>query len=995
MWRRALVASLLLAVMAVPAVVTAATTTVTFNALSSPNRVLNGQYPTGVIDWGNSSAWYFSGPYAADPNNSVSFNGPSQTSANFTFVNPQRLLQIDAINGGTGNSTISVACAGQPTVSQVVAPGPIVTISTGWSGTCTTVTVGSTNGWWTNFDNIVFDGGGGPVISAVQASNLTLNSATITWTTNVGATSQVDYGTTTSYTNSSPLDSTLVTNHSVTLSGLAGSTLYHYRVKSNDGAGVQSVGGDNTFTTASAACAPPIVNPVACENTQAGTPSSQWDLISRDLGDSTIQGFTTDISYTPGSTVNFKISTPANAYSITIYRVGYYQGNGARQITTVTPTPRNQPACLTNSSTGLIDCGNWAVSASWTIPSNAVSGVYFARLQRNDTGGASHILFVVRDDVGKSPVLFQTSDTTWQAYNFYGGNSLYWGGPGSNPSRAYKVSYNRPVFTRSQSSGSNPYSFFWDAEYPMVRWLEANGYNVSYASGVDTDRRGAAAIQQHKVFMSNGHDEYWSGNQRGNLETARGAGVNLAFFSGNNVFWKTRWENSIDGSNTPYRTLVSYKETHANSVIDPADPPTWTGTWRDRRFSPPADGGRPENALIGNIFMVNAYRTDTISVSSAFSRLRFWRNTAIASLGTGASINLASGSLGYEWNSDLDNGFRPAGLIDLSSTPVSVSSMLLDNGSTYGSGTVTHNLTLYRHSGGALIFGAGMTRWSWGLDSNHDSSSNPVDPNLQQATVNLLADMGVQPSSLQGGLVGATASTDTIAPTSTITFPAAGSFVTPGSQITVTGTAADTGGGVVAGVEVTVDSGATWHPATGLGSWTYSWTPGASGTVTIRSRAVDDSANLESPSAGVTVTIGSQPGSQTLTFDDLSNPNRVLNGAYPNGVADWGSNIWYLAGPWGQFNTQSVSFNDQGITSAPVTFVSPRRLVRLDIYNGGPTSSTITLSCAGQTTRTISVAAGQLLTYTTNWTATCNSVTIGSSNGWNTNFDNLVIDTGP
>jgi len=70
------------------------------------------------------------------------------------------------------------------------------------------------------------------------------------------------------------------------------------------------------------------------------------------------------------------------------------------------------------------------------------------------------------------------------------------------------------------------------------------------------------------------------------------------------VFWKTRWEPSIDGTNTAYRTLVSYKDTHANAIIDPSG--TWTGSWRDPRFSPPEDGGRPENALTGQFFIANA-----------------------------------------------------------------------------------------------------------------------------------------------------------------------------------------------------------------------------------------------------------------------------------------------------------------------------------------------------------------------------------------------------
>ncbi len=139
----------------------------------------------------------------------------------------------------------------------------------------------------------------------------------------------------------------------------------------------------------------------------------------------------------------------------------------------------------------------------------------------------------------------------------------------------------------------------------MVRWLEANGYDVSYSTGVDTDRRNAAELLEHKVFLSVGHDEYWSGAQRAHVETARDAGLHLAFFSGNEVFWKTRWEASIDGSGTSHRTLVCYKETHADAKTDPS--PEWTGTWRDPRpFNPQGPAGSaattPENALTGTIF---------------------------------------------------------------------------------------------------------------------------------------------------------------------------------------------------------------------------------------------------------------------------------------------------------------------------------------------------------------------------------------------------------
>ncbi len=610
----------------------------------------------------------------------------------------------------------------------------------------------------------------------------------------------------------------------------------------------------STFTTESIN---PCINPansIVAENCLAGSPQAEWDITG--AGDPSIQGFSTDISVNKGNTVSFKINTPATSYRLDIYRMGYYGGKGARKVATLNLTgPQNQPACLTDSSTGLIDCGNWGVSTTWAVPTTATSGIYFAKAVRTDTGNASHIVFIVRDDNSQSDLLFQTSDTTWQAYNDYGGNSLYTGSPAG---RAYKVSYNRPLNTRGNQFSR---AGLFGAEYPMVRWLESNGYNISYSTGVDSDRRGAE-ILEHKTFLSVGHDEYWSASQRINVENARNAGVNLAFFSGNEVFWKTRWEPSIDGSGTSHRTLVTYKETHANAKIDPL-PNVWTGTWRDPRFSPPADGGRPENSLTGTLFTVNCCQDAiSITVPELYGKLRFWRNTTIAGLLTNGVATLPPGVLGYEWDEALDNTFQPAGLVKLSSTTVNVPSYLLNFGSSYGSGTATHNLTLYRHSSGALVFGAGTIRWPWGLDENHDDDSNfpiasnmPTDLRMQQATTNLLADMGAQPRSLQPGLVAASQSTDTISPTSIITSPITGSNIQNGVPVTITGTAIDTGGGVVANVEVSVDGGASWHPASGRSNWSYSWIFSTPGSVTIKSRAVDDSGNLESLAASVTVNV--------------------------------------------------------------------------------------------------------------------------------------------
>ncbi len=176
---------------------------------------------------------------------------------------------------------------------------------------------------------------------------------------------------------------------------------------------------------AAAPCDAPVTNKVACENTKPGLDPSQWQIDGS--GDPTIQGFGTAMSVDLGQTINFKIKTPASKYHINILRLGYYDGDGARMIKEdLQPSaklPQTQPACQTFESTGLVDCGKWSVSASWTVPSTAVSGLYVAHLIRDDTGGESQIFFVVRDDASHSDLVVKTSDSTWQAYNEYGGNS--------------------------------------------------------------------------------------------------------------------------------------------------------------------------------------------------------------------------------------------------------------------------------------------------------------------------------------------------------------------------------------------------------------------------------------------------------------------------------------------------------------------------------------------------------------------------------------------
>ena len=336
-----------------------------------------------------------------------------------------------------------------------------------------------------------------------------------------------------------------------------------------------------------AQCGP---NPIVCENTQTGNPSSEWDIAG--AGDSTIQGFATDISANKGDTVHFKVTTTAAHFNIDIYRLGYYNGMGARKIASVTNiTGKSQAACLVDAVTHLVDCGNWSEFGDLGGPGHRRLRHLHRQAGRGPTPAAPATSRSSFATMRASPICCFRPRTPPGRPTTSTADSA---STRETRHRRVKVSYNRPFATRGQSTGFGTSDWLFYTEYPMVRWLEANGYNVSYSSGVDTDRRGTL-IKNHKVFLSVGHDEYWSSQQRANVEAARGGRASIWRSSAvTKSFWKTRWEASIDGTATAYRTLVSYKETHVNAKTDPLDPPTWTGTWRDPRFSPPADG-RPEN----------------------------------------------------------------------------------------------------------------------------------------------------------------------------------------------------------------------------------------------------------------------------------------------------------------------------------------------------------------------------------------------------------------
>src|SRR5678815_5676601 len=195
------------------------------------------------------------------------------------------------------------------------------------------------------------------------------------------------------------------------------------------------------------------------------------------------------------------------------------------------------------------------------------------------------------------------------------------------------------------------------------------------------------------------------------------------------------------------------------------------------------------------------------------------------SLVSGQTAFLGVNTLGYEWDYEQPQygSSYPPGRITMSSRTIN---------------SLTHKLSLYRHSSGALVFGAGTVQWSWGLDGQHWGGGSTVSPEIQQATVNLFADMGVQPGTLQADLTVASQSSDFTAPTSTITSPSNNASFSSGATITFSGNASDGGGGVVASVEVSVDGGSTWTSATinniaSTTSWSYTWSAGPDGNYNI------------------------------------------------------------------------------------------------------------------------------------------------------------------
>lgn len=361
--------------------------------------------------------------------------------------------------------------------------------------------------------------------------------------------------------------------------------------------GSSSTSGKPTTTTAPSGAGSSATTPrvrsasaaIVAENRKKGTPD--WKII--DGGDDRprgIEGFADRTSATVGQRVSLYVSTPAPSFRAIAYRMGWYGGAGGRQVwSSSTVGGVDQPTCPTDPTTRTVSCTNWARSITVKLTAAWVPGEYLIKLVPS-TGSSSYVPLVVRDDASHATVLVVSSVTTTQAYNTWGGHSLYTGdGTGTPGGRAYVVSFDRPYGSGWAQSGSI-LGDTWD----LVTMLESQGVDVTYATDIDLHQR-PQLLRNHKVIISGSHDEYYSSAMRSGLLGARDHGVNIIFLGANAMYRHIRLEDSPLG---PDRLEVNYRD----ASLDPlngVNPAEVTTQWGD----PPVP--RPENAITGNTYTCN------------------------------------------------------------------------------------------------------------------------------------------------------------------------------------------------------------------------------------------------------------------------------------------------------------------------------------------------------------------------------------------------------
>ena len=478
-------------------------------------------------------------------------------------------------------------------------------------------------------------------------------------------------------------------------------------------------------------------NVIARENAQLGT--RKWQISVGDEALTEIQGYTSATSVTAGDKLTFYVSTEkaGDGFTIEIYRLGWYGGDGARLMASQiglrgqaqgyynwhTHSLSNCKSCHVDKDTGLVEA-NWKSSYSLTIPADWTTGVYLAKFSLVSSGKARYAPFDVRGNA-HSAYIAVTSDNTYQAYNIWGGNSLYSADdvPATvvvpEPKGAV-VSFNRPYVTGQGASDVLMY------EVNIIRWMEKQGYNLSYISSVDMHENPGQLLQHH-TYISLGHDEYWSKEMRDGAENARDHGVGMIFAGADAAYWQIRYQP--DSTGVADRTIICYKVETPNDDLtrDPlygVDNSRVTSLWRDPIV------GRPENALIGIMF------SDVTHKRFGFP----WQMNSQVASPLLDGTNLRGGQqygcnlVGYEWDKVFANGVTPANLQVLSTSHTVSDENVADTG----------NTSYYIAPSGALVFATGSIYWTWALDDYRLEpdpacpNQNHVIPEMEKLMINVM-----------------------------------------------------------------------------------------------------------------------------------------------------------------------------------------------------------------------------------------------------------------
>ncbi|MDI2130782.1 N,N-dimethylformamidase beta subunit family domain-containing protein [Yinghuangia seranimata] len=446
---------------------------------------------------------------------------------------------------------------------------------------------------------------------------------------------------------------------------------------------------------------------IATENARRG--STAWKVGRggiRAANDSAhqIKGYASATSVPVGGALDFHVAVhPGGPYTVGVYRLGHYDGAGARHLLT-SPRLTGKPGAraVLEESSGMLSC-DWPVGWTLNVPNDWTSGAYLAVFD-DERGNRSYTVFVVRDDHRSSDFLVVLPFSTYQAYNQYpldgrAGKSLYYGyGPGGTntyQARARKVSFDRPYMDDGIPSR-------FDLDQNAIVWMERSGYDVTYASTIDVET-GRVDPSWYRALVFCGHDEYWSEPIRKVVEEAQKARVGQAWLTANNMYWNVRFEANARG--TGHRVMNCWRED-----ADPGAPSLSAATDQWRRIR------RPEQEFLGVQYNGIVAAPTPLVVSSAEHWL--WQGTGVRDGDTIAGV------VGGEADGVESGVAVPS---DVRQTLLSRSPYTLRSGAHQVQST-----SLYERSDGTLLFCAGT--FNWALALNHPRFQ---DERIQRATKNL------------------------------------------------------------------------------------------------------------------------------------------------------------------------------------------------------------------------------------------------------------------